>query len=124
MPVPSLEFIVSLESQVWDALVRGDAAAHEALMAHDFVGLYATGFADPSAHAGLFANGPMMAAYEISQARLIAISDSAVLLCYRADYRPQLDGAAGALAAMYISSLWTASDGEWRNLFSQDTAAS
>lgn len=124
MPVPSLDFIVALESQVWEALVRGNAAAHEALMAPNFVGLYATGFADPTAHAGLLANGPMMASYEISQARLITISDSAVLLCYRADYRPQLNGTAGAPAAMYISSLWTESDGEWRNLFSQDTAAS
>ncbi|MEY2425941.1 MAG: hypothetical protein QOI61_1513 [Actinomycetota bacterium] len=123
MAQPSLEFIVQRESQVWDALVHGDAAADEAMLAPDFLGVYATGFADRATHAAQLVNGPTMASYEISAARMVTISDSAVLLCYRATYRPLLQGEAGAAATMYISSLWTESDGEWLNLFSQDTAA-
>jgi len=43
------EFFVALESRVWDALVRGDADADADLLATDFLGVYATGFADRSA---------------------------------------------------------------------------
>jgi len=47
-----------------------------------------------------------------------------VMLCYRADYRRLRDGLPGESETMYISSLWTESDGRWLNVFSQDTPAS
>ena len=115
-----IEFFVDLESQVWDALVAGDAAADEALLTSDFTGVYPTGFADRAEHVGELAAGPTVAAYAINDARLIRVSASAVLLCYRADYRR----VSGPDETMYISSLWIERDGDWRNGFSQDTPAS
>jgi hypothetical protein len=117
-----IEFFVDLEGQVWDALVRGDADADRELLADDFVGVYSIGFATRSDHAGQLAEGPTVAAYAISDARLIRVSAEAVMLCYRAVYRRLLDGNPGNDEAMYVSSLWTERDGRWRNVFSQDTA--
>jgi hypothetical protein len=115
--------LLSLETQVWEALVRGDAVADEALLASDFVGLYPTGFANRSQHAGQLRDGPTMGSYSITDARVVDVSDSAALLCYRADYRPVRHGVSGDQETMYVSSLWCEIDGRWQNVFSQDTPA-
>ena len=116
----STQFFVGLESKVWDALVAGDADADRELLSEDFVGVYPTGFATRAEHAGELSDGPSMASYTITQARLIEVSATAVLLCYRADYR----GADRTEhEAMFISSLWVDRDGRWWNTFSQDSTA-
>jgi len=117
------EFFVALESRVWDALVRGDADADADLLATDFLGVYATGFADRSDHVDELVDGPTMASYSITDARLIRVSTSAVLLCYRADYVAVRRGQAGSEETMYVGSLWTEREGRWLNVFSQDTPA-
>lgn len=124
MSVPSVDFFVALESRVWDALANGDMEADRALLAPDFVGLYATGFADRSDHAAQLADGPTMVLHSIREARLITLSPTATLLCYRAEYRHLRGDRTGRDDAMYISSLWIERDGRWCNLFSQDTPAS
>jgi hypothetical protein len=62
-----------------------------------------------------------MASFSITEAQLIRVSPTAMMLCYRADYRPIRDGVPGADATMFISSLWVERDGRWWNTFSQDT---
>jgi hypothetical protein len=119
-----MEFFVELESQVWDALIRGDADADRALLTSDFLGVYPSGFADRSDHAGELDDGPTVAEYSIIDARLMRVSATAVLLCYRAECRHLRAGVPGSDEAMYISSLWTEHDGRWSNAFSQDTPAS
>ncbi len=118
--VHPIDFFVDLESQVWEALLAGDIAADEALLTTDFAGVYPTGFADRTDHAGELADGPTVAAYTINDARLIRVSAAAVMLCYRADARR----VSGPDETMYISSLWVERDGRWQNVFSQDTPAS
>jgi hypothetical protein len=118
--VPGIEFFVELESRVWDALVRGDAAADREMLSSDFVGVYPTGFADRDDHAGMLADGPTMSEYAILDARLVDVSDAKVMLCYRADFRRAGDT---RTETMFISSLWTERDGRWWNTFSQDTPA-
>ncbi|GAA1962458.1 nuclear transport factor 2 family protein [Microbacterium deminutum] len=114
------QFFVDLESQVWDALASGDADADRELLSDDFVGVYPTGFANRGDHAGEVADGPSVAKYAITDARLIDVSADAVMLCYRADYqRP----AHSAVDVMFISSLWVRRQGRWWNTFSQDTPA-
>jgi hypothetical protein len=116
----ALERFVDLESRVWDALVRGDAEADLRLLAPDFVGVYATGVADRGEHAGQLADGPTVESYSIEAPQLMRLSDEAVLLVYRARYRrPHV----AHEESMYVSSLWCERAGEWRNVFSQDTAA-
>jgi hypothetical protein len=124
MPDRPIEFFIELESRVWDALVDGDRDAERALLSSDFVGVYPTGFADRSVHANQLVDGPTMASYSITDAKLVPVSDSTVLLCYRADFRRVRDGPPGSDETMYISSLWAERDGRWWNTFSQDTPAS
>lgn len=113
-------FFLDLESQVWEALVAGDAEADHRLLSDDFVGVYPTGFADRADHSEPLSDGPSIASYSITDARLIQISADAVMLCYRADYRPP---GSDAEEAMFVSSLWAQRDGRWWNTFSQDTPA-
>src|SRR4051794_3408888 len=96
-------FFVALESRVWDALVSGDADADRELLSDDFVGVFPTGFANRADHADDLADGPSIASFIITDARLIDVSEDAALLCYRADYRRpghSID------EVMFISSLW------------------
>jgi len=120
---PGLDFFVALETQVWEALVSGDADADSALLTSDFLGVYTTGFANRSEHAAQLANGPTMATFAIRESRLMRVSPTNVLLCYRADYQPIHDGRPAGEESMFISSLWTERDGRWLNSFSQDTPA-
>lgn len=115
---PTLDEIVTLERQVWSALVDGNAAADRALLSADFLGVYPSGFANRDDHVGQFADAPTMASYELSETRLRVLTPDIVLLSYRADYtRP----GSTAPEAMLISSLWERRHDVWVNSFSQDT---
>ena len=118
-----IDFFVDLECQVWDALARGDASADRELLGSDFLGVYPSGFANRSDHAGELADGPTVSGYVIADARLIRLTESAAMLCYRAEYRRVQGGVPGDEETMYVSSLWVERDGRWWNTFSQDTPA-
>jgi hypothetical protein len=119
----SVESFLDREIEVWEALVRGDAAADAQLLSEDFLGIYPTGFADRSAHAGQLEHGPTVADYTLSEARLRVLSPDCVLLVYRADWRRQTESGPGDLETMFISSLWCRAGDVWTNVFSQDTPA-
>src|SRR3954452_17981412 len=114
----TIDQLIALEIEVWDGLVRGDRAADERLLSDDFLGVYPTGFGDRSAHAGQLAGGPTVAAFELSEAQMLVISDVTALLAYRADY---VRAGAVETESMYVSSLWCRRHGHWVNVFSQDT---
>ncbi|WP_170427841.1 nuclear transport factor 2 family protein [Ruegeria arenilitoris] len=115
---PTIDEILSLEKQVWAALVDGNAAADRALLSADFLGVYPTGFANRDDHVGQFADAPTMSDYKLSETRLRVLIPDIVLLTYRADYqRPGVEG----WDAMLISSLWERRHDVWVNSFSQDT---
>jgi hypothetical protein len=117
-----LATLLDLESQVWDALVRGDDDADQALLSAEFLGVYATGFAGRECHVDQLAEGPTVLSYKIEQPRIIELSRDASLIAYRATYtRP---AAPEIEKTMYVSSIWSREGDTWRNLFSQDTDAS
>jgi hypothetical protein len=116
-----LDACIELESEVWDALRRGDAEADARLLADDFLGVYPTGFADRSEHAGQLANGPTVSDFQLFEARLMVLSDNDVLLSYRADWHRFGSPEPSAGASMYVSSLWSRRSGRWANVFSQDS---
>jgi len=118
-----IDHFIELETRVWEALTAGDAKADETALSDDFVGVYPTGFANRDEHTRQLTNGPTVATYTLSQQRMFAVSDSAVMFSYRADYARIVDGVVSALEAMYVSSLWCDRDGTWVNTFSQDTPA-
>jgi hypothetical protein len=111
--------LVRLETEVWQALVDGDAEADARLLADDFVGVYPTGFAGRDDHAGQLAGGATVEWFELSEERMIVVSDDALLLTYRAVYVRV--GETAHAETMYVSSLWCRRDGRWVNVFSQDT---
>jgi hypothetical protein len=119
----SVESFLDRETEVWEALVRGDAAADAQLLSEDFLGVYPTGFADRAAHAGQLEHGSTVADYALSEARLRVLSPDCVLLVYRADWRRQTASGPGDPETMFISSLWCRAGDEWTNIFSQDTPA-
>jgi len=117
--MPGLEGFLALETEVWQALVTGDPAADTALLTADFLGIYPSGFAGRTDHAGQLSNGPVMRSYDLDHARLRVIGADHALLSYRATY----SRVGGTSEVMYITSLWQRIDGHWRNSFSQDTPA-
>lgn len=113
-----IDTLLALEHAVWRALVDGAADADEQLLSDGFLGVYPTGYADRSEHVGQLANGPTVADYGLDGARLVAISDDAALLVYRASYRRP---GRTDREEMYVSSLWCRREHGWVNTFSQDT---
>ena len=109
---------VGLERAVWDALVRGDPAADRAALAPGFVGVYPSGFAGAEDHFAQLADGPTVADYVIADARILDVAAGHVMLSYLATYRRR---GAEHTEQMYVSSLWSETDGAWLNVFSQDT---
>jgi hypothetical protein len=116
-----VDHFLRLERRVWHALVEGDPELDSSMLSADFLGVYETGFADRNTHAAELAGGPTVATYELRDARLLPITDTAVMLAYRADYRRAAAGSDAEVEAMYVSSLWCERDGRWCNVFSQDT---
>ena len=113
---------LALESKVWDALATGDGEADEQLLTEDFLGVYGSGFAGRNAHVAQLRSGPTVLRYELSEARVMSLSDDLVLLAYRADFVPN-DAAENRTETMYITSIWRREGETWRNVFSQDTPA-
>ncbi len=123
MGTSTIEQILHLERAVWSALASGDLEADARLLADDFLGVYSSGFAGKEAHTGQLQDGPTVAAYELSEARLLELSKDVVLLSYRANWVRQKGRGVGEVETMYITSIWRHNDGEWKNIFSQDTRA-
>lgn len=120
--MPLLEILVAKETQVWEALVHGDMVADYNSLHADFLGVYPSGFAGRQDHVDQLKGGASIAAYEISQARLLMLSPICHCLSYLARFRrPD----SKVEEAMYVSSIWQRQDAQegddWVNLFSQDT---
>jgi hypothetical protein len=113
------EMLVALESGVWEALRSGDAAADRNALAENFLGVYPTGFSNREEHVGQLAKGPTVVAFKIVDPRVLVLSEKAVLLAYRANFRRV--GRGSPLEAMYVSSVWCLESDRWSNVFSQDT---
>lgn len=114
-----LQETLTLEKQVWDALVAGDREADESLLTLDFLGVYPTGFATRADHSEQLAGTPQFKDFSITQARVIEINSDTRMLAYKARFRRPWPDA--PTEEMYVSSLWIRSDGAWLNRFSQDT---
>ena len=118
-----LEDFIRLETQVWQALADGDADADGRMLSDDFLGVYPTGFADRKSHVEQPLDGPTVASFALHDARMLAVSESAVILSYRAEFERPTSTAVSEVQRMYVSSLWCRRDGTWLNVFSQDTPA-
>ena len=118
-----LEDFIRLETEVWRALADGDADADGRMLSGDFLGVYPTGFADRKSHVDQLLDGPTVASFALDDARILIVSESAVILSYRAEFERPASPVASEVQSMYVSSLWCRRDGAWLNVFSQDTPA-
>lgn len=115
--VSLLAEVLACEIRVWQALVDGDSAADMAALDARFFGVYPSGFADKTDHAGQLDDGPTVASFALSDARVMALGHDYAVLSYRARYcRP-----ARSEEQMYVSSIWQRNREGWANVFSQDT---
>ncbi|WP_299878080.1 nuclear transport factor 2 family protein [uncultured Sulfitobacter sp.] len=108
------------ETRVWDALVRGDMQADSAALDAGFLGVYPDGFAGKDAHVAQLADGPTIARFDLSDARVKALGRDFAVFSYRADY---VRTGQTAPETMYVSSIWQRHGAGWINVFSQDTPA-
>ena len=115
-----IEQFLRLETEVWEALAKGDGEADARLLSDDFLGVYTVGFADRAAHIAQLADGPTVSEYSLSEGRLMVLADDMVLLAYRAEFRRPGEEAP---ESVLISSIWQEREGRWVNIFSQDTPA-
>lgn len=119
-----IDDFLRLETQVWRALADGDAEADGRMLSDDFLGVYPTGFADRTDHVGQLTEGPTVATFALHDARMLVLSETAVMLAYRAEFeRSASVDASERHSTMYVSSLWCCRDERWVNVFSQDTPA-
>ncbi len=120
---PVVEELLAVEQEVWAALAAGDADADAQLLADDFLGVYGSGFAGKADHFGQLEDGPTVAGYELSEARVLELAADVFLLAYQARWVGAGSRGTGEAKTMYITSVWRRTDEGWRNLFSQDTPA-
>ncbi len=113
--------IVTLEARVWQALVDGDKATDDALLAAEFLGVYPDGFAGKAAHVAQLDAGPSLLDFRLSDSHLRLLGPEAVMLVYRGDY---LRVGGTLWEAMLVSSVWERRGQSWVNTFSQDTPLS
>lgn len=115
-----LHTLTICETQVWQALVAGDAQADAAALDAAFLGVYPDGFAGKADHVGQVSNGPTIASYHLSGLRVLPLgAEHAVLSYYAAFHRVGQN----TPEAMYVSSIWRQTAKGWVNIFSQDTPA-
>ena len=98
--------------------LRRRYSAEAALLAAGFTGLYPDGFAGRADHARQLAQGPTVATFTLTQARVLELAPDVALLAYHARYtRPKGETA----EQMWVSSIWQRAGAGWINIFSQDT---
>ncbi|MEX0340461.1 MAG: DUF4440 domain-containing protein [Arenibacterium sp.] len=117
-PIATLDLMLSLETNVWQALQQGNAASDLAALSKDFIGVYPSGLSDREGHAEQLSDGPSILSYQITSPQFQIIGPGCAMLIYHARYHRV--GRTNA-EEMYVSSLWQWQDGTWRNRFSQDT---
>lgn len=115
-----LEELRLCESDIWEALVRGDRQADHAALDDSFLGVYSDGFANKIDHVQQLVDGPTVVSYELSDLRVLSLGNEHAVLSYRADF---LRRKKTEPEAMYVSSIWRRAEQGWVNIFSQDTPA-
>jgi len=116
-----LNFFVTLEKQVWEALKNGDVNADANLLSDDFLGVYEAGISSKEEHLERLRNGPVISSYEMGSAQLIQLGPEIVSLTYSATAIFLKNGAQDTQNLFYITSIWACRLNKWVNIFSQDT---
>ena len=116
-----LNFFVSLEKQVWEALKNGDTCADSDLLSDDFLGVYESGLSTKEDHLAQLKDGPVVLDYKIRQAKLLQLGPNIASLTYSATVIFVKNETQDTQNLYYITSIWAYRHNKWVNIFSQDT---
>jgi hypothetical protein len=116
-------FFIGKEKEVWEALKHKDKAAATHLLADDFVGMYDFGFFNKSEWVKQIDDVYSVDDYTISNPKVLHLSPTTALLLYTATCKGTGAWADYCSQTSRISDLWVERNGEWLDLFSQDTTA-
>ena len=119
----SIEQILKLETEVWEALRTGDSRRDSLMLSDDFLGVYPTGFANKTEHVSQLKDGPTVLSYKFIDPRIVVLGEKRVLLAYKAIWVRLKNSAPQPCEAMFVSSVWEYRADRWLNTFSQDTPA-
>ena len=112
------DVILSCETQVWNALVSGDADADYTALHATFLGVYPDGFALKADHLAQLDAEPSVLSYRLSDIKIRPLGTDHALISYRAVFHRI---AQEKEESMYVSSIWQRDEAGWINIFSQDT---
>ena len=122
-PAGELAFFVTKEREDWEALKHKDKLAAARLLADDFTGLYNTGFSTKAEWIKQMDKQYTIDDYTIEDAKLLRPSPTTALLLYNSRCKGSGAWVEYCSHISRISDLMVQRDGEWRDLFSQDTRA-
>ena len=116
-----INFFISLEKQVWEALKNGDIEADSALLSDDFLGVYESGLSTKEDHLAQLQAGPIVSDYRIKHAQMLLLGPKIVSITYSATVSFVKREAQSTEHLYFITSLWAYRENKWVNIFSQDT---
>ncbi len=116
-----INFFLSLEKQVWEALKNGDIEADSALLSDDFLGVYESGLSTKKDHIAQLQAGPIVSDYKIKHAQMLQLGPKIVSITYSATVSFVKKEVQSTQHLYFITSLWAYRENNWINIFSQDT---
>lgn len=116
-----INFFISLEKQVWEALKNGDIEADSALLSDDLLGVYESGFSTKEDHLAQLQAGPIVSDYRIKHAQMLLLGPKIVSITYSATVSFVKREVQSSEHLYFITSLWAYRKNKWVNIFSQDT---
>jgi ketosteroid isomerase-like protein len=120
---PSDSFFIEKEKADWDALKRKDKVAASHLLADDFVGMYDVGLLNKSKWLSQIDDQYSVDDYTITETKVLHPSPTTALLLYTATCKGTGAWAEFCSHTTRVSDLFVQRNGEWLDLFSQDTVA-
>jgi len=121
--LPSDQFFIEKEKGVWETLKHKDKATATRLLADDFVGMYDFGFFNKSEWVKQIDDQYTVDDYTIMDPKVLHPSPTSALLLYTSTCKGTGAWADYCSHTSRISDLWVERNGEWLDLFSQDTTA-
>jgi len=121
--LPTDQFFIEKEKEVWEALKHKDRAAVNRLLVDDFVGMYDFGFFNKSEWVKQIDEQYTVDDYTIMNPKVLHPSPTTALLLYTSTCKGTGAWADYCSNTSRISDLWVERNGQWLDLFSQDTTA-
>jgi RNA polymerase sigma factor (sigma-70 family) len=119
-PGVTLEALLALETRVWEAMKKRDVAGLRKVCAADYLTVHVDGSRPTLDEVLAWLPELEIKRYTLKDTRLIPLGPDAATLVYLAETQTVLLGWAEE-GRTQVSTTWVRRNGEWRNVFSQET---